>query len=239
MTALPLDDHVAVVTGGAGAIGLAICRRLAEQGAAVALLDRGGLADATAGLEAARHRATGVAVDVRDAAAMADAVDTAQAALGPPTILVNAAGIVRPAMLHRMDDGQWNDVHDVVLKGAFNALRAVAPWFRDAASRRGRRVVNISSVAYHGGIGGANYTAAKAGINGLTRAAAREWAEFGVTVNAIAPGVIDAGLSGGMPEAMRERLVARIPLGRAGTADDVAAAVAFTRRRPRSRRRGR
>jgi 3-oxoacyl-[acyl-carrier protein] reductase len=118
-------------------------------------------------------------------------------------------------------------VHDVILRGAFNGFRAVAPWFRDRERSRPRRVVNISSVAYHGGIGGANYSAAKAGLNGLTAAMADEWGRFGVTVNAVAPGLIATGLSEKIPPDTRAAIVARIPIGRPGTAEDVAAAVSF------------
>ena len=130
-------------------------------------------------------------------------------------------------MVHRMTDAEWALVHDVVLRGAFEGFRAVAPWFRDKQRRRPRRVVNISSVAYHGGIGGVNYSAAKAGLNGLTRAMADEWAPFGVTVNAVAPGLIDTGLSRTIPEETRQAIIARIPVGRPGMPEDIAAAVAF------------
>ncbi len=113
------------------------------------------------------------------------------------------------------------------MRGAFNGFRAVAPWFRDSERRTPRRVVNIGSVAHHGGIGGANYSAAKAGLVGLTKAMADEWAAFGVTVNEVAPGFIEVGLSEGIPEETRRAIAARIPVGRAGTPEDVAAAVAF------------
>jgi len=126
-----------------------------------------------------------------------------------------------------MTDEEWDLVHDVVLRGTFNGVRAVAPWLRDRERSKPRRIVNIASVARHGGVGGANYTAAKAGVVGLTKAIADEWAAFGVTANAVAPGLIDQGLSAGIPDPTRDRILARIPVGRVGTVEDIAAAVAF------------
>jgi 3-oxoacyl-[acyl-carrier protein] reductase len=225
-----LTGQVALVTGGARGIGAAIARRLAAEGAAVCVADLDGAGAAAVAEELAAGgvaAALGVGVDVASAASFAAAAQAAEDALGEPTLLINNAGVTRPGMAHRLSDADWDLVNDVVLKGAFNGVRAVAPWFRDRERRAARRVVNIASVAYHGGIGGVNYSAAKAGVVGLTRAMADEWAAFGVTVNAVAPGYIDGGLSEGIPQATRDAIVARIPVGRAGTPADVAAAVAF------------
>lgn len=224
-----LEGHVALVTGGARGLGEAIVRRLAAQGAAVCVadLDEAGAGALGVQLDEAGHAALGVAVDVTDPDSFAAAARAAAERFGDLTILINNAGVTRANMAHRMTDAEWDLVQDVVLRGAFNGFRAVAPWFRDRERRRPRRVVNISSVAYHGGVGGANYSAAKAGLNGLTRAMADEWAPFGVTVNAVAPGLIDTGLSETIPEETRNAIAARIPVGRAGTPADIAAAVAF------------
>jgi 3-oxoacyl-[acyl-carrier protein] reductase len=161
-------------------------------------------------------------VDVRRLEDLEAAAAAAAERFGDLTILVNNAGLTRSGMLHRLSDADWDLVNDVVLRGTFNGLRAVAPWFR--AGGEGRRVVNISSTAgTHGAAGGANYSAAKAGVIGLTKAMAHEWARFGVTVNAVAPGFIDTRLTAGL----RDAIVERIPIGRRGTPEDVAAAVAY------------
>lgn len=225
----PSAPEVALITGAARGIGAAIAHRLAAMGVAICALDRDadGAAELAAELERAGRPALGLAVDVTDRDGFAAAAAAAAARFGELTILVNNAGITRPNLIHRMSEEEWAEVQDVILKGAFNGLSAVAPWFRDRERRRSRRVVNISSVSYHGGVGGANYSAAKAGLNGLTRAMADEWAPFGVCVNAVAPGLIDAGLGEKIPAATREALAAQIPLGRTGTVADVAAAVAY------------
>jgi 3-oxoacyl-[acyl-carrier protein] reductase len=225
----PLAGHVALVTGGARGLGAAIAGRLAGEGAAVCVadLDADGAGALAGELAAAGHPALGTAVDVADLESFAAAARAAAERFGDLTLLVNNAGVTRANMVHRMTDAEWDLVNDVVLRGAFNGFRAVAPWFRDRERSRPRRVVNISSVAYHGGVGGANYSAAKAGLNGLTRAMADEWAPFGVTVNAVAPGLIEAGLSETIPADTRRAIAARIPVGRAGTPADIAAAVAF------------
>ena len=150
-------------------------------------------------------------------------------------ILVNNAGLTSDAMVHRMTDEQWQRVQDVVLRGAFNCVRAASPWLRDKDRRAPRRVVNITSVSgIYGSPGNLNYAAAKAGIIGLTRSLAREWGACGVTVNAVAPGFIETrmtaarGSSGlGIPPAVRDQIIASIPAGRAGRPADVAQAVAF------------
>jgi 3-oxoacyl-[acyl-carrier protein] reductase len=229
MADAPLAGEVALVSGGARGLGEAIVRRLAAEGAAVAVadLDLGGAARLAAELADTGATAFGLAVDVTDGDSFATAARHAAERFGDLTILVNNAGVARARMAHRMSDEEWDFVHDVVLRGAFNGFKAVAPWFRDAGRSRFRRVVNISSIAYHGGVGGANYSAAKAGVNGLTEAMADEWAPFGVTVNAVAPGLISTGLGAEIPEDSRRLMEARIPLGRTGVPEDVTAAVAY------------
>jgi 3-oxoacyl-[acyl-carrier protein] reductase len=233
------DDRVALITGGARGIGLAIARRLARQGISVCLtdLDSEPAQAAAASIERDGGIALALAGDVarredcdRWAAAAADR-------FGDLHILVNNAGVTRDAFVHKMSDEQWRLVQDVVLGGAFNMIRAVSPWFRDRERTAPRRIVNITSVSgIYGSPGNINYSSAKAGLIGMTRTLAAEWARFGVTVNAVAPGFISTRMTAardevggglGMPAEIRDQIVARIPLGRAGEPDDVAAAVSF------------
>jgi 3-oxoacyl-[acyl-carrier protein] reductase len=215
-----MPEAPALVTGAAQGIGEAIARRLARAGVNVCVAD----------LDA--ERAAAVAAEIGGIAATADvrrledlqaAAQATADAFGTVSILVNNAGVTRSGMLHKLSEEDWDLVQDVNLRGTFNGFRAVAPWLRDGNDPE-RRVVSIASIAgAHGSVGSANYAAAKAGVIGLTKTIAREWARFGVTVNAIAPGLIATR----MTEAFAGDVTQQIPLGRAGTPDDVAAAAAF------------
>jgi 3-oxoacyl-[acyl-carrier protein] reductase len=232
------DDRVALITGGGRGIGLAIAKRLARNGNAICLtdLDREPAEAAAAAIESEGGRALALAGDVSSPEDCENWARAAVARFGDLHILVNNAGLTRDAMVHRMSDEQWRLVQDVVLGGAFNMVRAVAPWFRDRERRGPRRIVNIASVSgIYGSPGNVNYSSAKAGLIGFTRTIAVEWARFGVTVNAVAPGFIatrltaarGAGEAFGVPAEIRDSIVARIPVGRAGDPEDVAAAVSF------------
>ena len=232
----PLEGSVALVTGAARGIGRAIAQRLVDDGAAVCITDvDGDVAETTA--RELGDAAIAVQGSVADLAHCQEAAQRAADAFGGLHILVNNAGLTRDAMVHRMSDDDWDIVNEVVLRGTFNAIRAVAPWFRDRERSAPRRIVSIASVAgIHGSVGNANYAAAKAGVIALTRSIAREWARFGVTVNAVAPGYIETRLTAvrtgpedrfGIPAEIREKLLERIPVGRGGTPEDVANAVAF------------
>ncbi len=218
-----LSGQVALVTGGASGIGLACARELARRGARVAIVD----SDARRLSRLARsfERENLFAIDVSDAAAVREAVANLKRRAGHLDILILAAGICRDAVLWKMTDEEWSRVIDVDLSGAAHVLRAAAPALR----RRGNgRVIFISSInGRRGKFGQSNYTAAKAGLIGLARSAARELAASGVTVNVVEPGFTTTPMTAGLPSRIRRRALAETPLGRVGRPEDVASAVAF------------
>jgi 3-oxoacyl-[acyl-carrier protein] reductase len=216
-----LEGRVALVTGAASGIGYGIAARLASEGATVLVNDR----DAEACERAAAELGGVPAVaDVTDPAS----VDAVVGLAGRLDIVVNNAGVTRDAPIHRMTDEDWQVVHEVALRGAFNVSRSAAPLLRAEADHH-RKLINITSgVAIYGAPGAANYCAAKAGLIGLTKALAREWARHRINVNAVAPGLISGtGLTEAKPQELIARVAASIPLGRAGTPEDVAAAAAY------------
>jgi NAD(P)-dependent dehydrogenase (short-subunit alcohol dehydrogenase family) len=225
-----LAGRNAVVTGGASGIGKAIALRLARDGADVAILDvdLAGADQVAKQLAAAGRRAVAAQADVASGPSVAAALERVRRELGPLHILVNDAGIAGFVPLLQMTEEQWDLLIAVHLKGTFNCTRGVLPDMIDA---RWGRVVSIASVAglNGGGAGLTHYAAAKAGIIGFSKALALEVAPFGVTANAIAPGLVDTPLLGrsGMPQEVRDRIVDRIPVGRIGTPEDVAAACAY------------
>jgi 3-oxoacyl-[acyl-carrier protein] reductase len=232
--ARPLAGRVAVVTGAAAGIGFAVADRLLADGAAVVLNDLTAEAceHAIARLGAAGGRVAGVPGDVSDPATSRSIVDCAVGAFGAVDIVVNNAGISRDAPLGRMSDDDWNAVHRVALFGAFSLLRASAEAMRTPRPPERsyhRKVVNMSSsVGLHGAPGTVNYAAAKAGLVGLTRSLALEWARYLINVNAVAPGFIaGTNMSSSKPPALLARVTRNVPLGRAGRPRDVAGAVAF------------
>ncbi len=217
-----LTDKVAIVTGAGRGIGEGIARKLAQDGAIVVCADVNHT-DATS-VASSLPTAIGVRLDVSNAAECDKTVNDVHERYGRVDILVNNAGINRDAMLHKMTDEQWHQVIAVDLSGVFFMTRAASRIMRAAGLGR---IVNISSASWMGNIGQANYAAAKAGVIGLSRTAAKELARFQVTVNAICPGFIDTTMTRGIPDAIREQQLAKIPLGRAGQPADVAAVVAF------------
>jgi 3-oxoacyl-[acyl-carrier protein] reductase len=221
-------NRIALVTGAARGIGRAIALALAQPGLTIYLND------VVLGDEAARTQAEveakGAATrliefNVAEATAVNQGVEQIIKDSGGLDILVNNAGITRDNLIMRMKETEWDAVLGVNLKGAFNCIRAVS---KPMVKQRGGRIINISSVVgVMGNAGQANYVASKAGLIGLTKTVARELASRNITVNAVAPGFIQTEMTEALPEATRQLMLAQIPLGRFGTAEEVAQAVAF------------
>lgn len=224
-----LAGRTALVTGGTGAIGRAICAHLDAAGATViANCVEADIPAATELQQAWRRDGTTIAVepfDVSDYDGAAAGVARVAASHGPIDILVNCAGITRDAPLRRMDRSQWSDVLRVNLDSVFNVTRAVV----EAMGTRGwGRIVSIASVnGQKGQFGQTNYSASKAGVHGFTMALAAEIAAKGVTANTVSPGYVDSPMIRAVPEGIRDKIRSTIPVGRFGRPDDVAAAVTF------------
>ncbi|MGD1954432.1 MAG: acetoacetyl-CoA reductase [Sphingomonadales bacterium] len=216
-------SHVALVTGGTRGIGEAISVALKNAGVTVAANYAGNDERAQAFSER-----TGIAVykfDVGDFDAVQDSIAKISDDLGVVDILVNNAGITRDGTLLKMDHTRWQDVIDVNLGGCFNTAKAAFPAMKEKGYGR---IVNIGSINGQAGqYGQVNYAAAKSGIHGFTKALAQEGARFGITVNAIAPGYIDTDMVAAVPENVLEKIVAKIPVGRRGKAEEIARGVAF------------
>jgi 3-oxoacyl-[acyl-carrier protein] reductase len=227
------DARVAIVTGAARGIGAAVATRLAQDGMAVALLDlnEDSCAEAVEKIKASGGTAMAVGVDVSDSAAVDAAVQRVADELGAPTVLVNNAGILRDNLLFKMTDDDWDAVINVHLRGTFLMSRAVQK-FQTAA--KWGRIVNLSSTSALGNRGQANYSAAKAGLQGFTKTLAIELGKFNVTVNAIAPGFIATDMTAApflkSSKSMPTRAAvaaAAIPVQRVGTPEDIAHTASF------------
>ena len=223
-----LQDKIAVVTGAGRGIGAAVAQVFAAAGATVAVVSRTEAnsqktADA---LNAVRPgSAHAYAVDVADGAAVAELGKKIVADLGRVDILVNNAGVTRDGLTMRMSEDDWDVVLDTNLKGAFHTVKAFQ---RSILRQKDARIINVASViGLMGNAGQANYAASKAGLIGLTKSLAKEFAGRGVTVNAIAPGFISTDMTAALDEAQTKSIAERIPLGVLGTVDDIAAAALF------------
>jgi 3-oxoacyl-[acyl-carrier protein] reductase len=225
--------RVAIVTGAARGIGAALAHRLAADGLSVGVVDLDEQGSRRTAKEIIENggRAIPIGADVADERAARDAVQQTAAELGPVTVLINSAGIIRDNLIFKMSTSDWDSVIDVHLRGAFLMTRAAQTHMTQA---KWGRIVNISSTSALGNRGQANYATAKAGLIGFTKTLALELGKFGVTANAIAPGFVETDMT--MASAARQGLdyedwkltVARdIPLGRIGTPEDIAAVASF------------
>ena len=225
--------RVAIVTGAARGIGAALAHRLAADGLSVGVVDLDEQGSRRTAKEIIENggRAIPIGADVADERAASDAVQQTAAELGPVTVLINSAGIIRDNLIFKMSTSDWDSVRDVHLRGAFLMTRAAQTHMTQA---KWGRIVNISSTSALGNRGQANYATAKAGLIGFTKTLALELGKFGVTANAIAPGFVETDMT--MASAARQGLdyedwkltVARdIPLGRIGTPEDIAAVASF------------
>jgi 3-oxoacyl-[acyl-carrier protein] reductase len=225
---IDLTGKSAVVTGGSRGIGRAIVLRLAQQGADVAFSYRGNEAAAketSAAVEALGRRALAMQGNATDPAAADALIKAALEAFGKVDILVNNAGITRDDLIMRMSLEDFRDVLETNLFGAFYAIKAVT---RPMLKAKGGRIINITSVSGQAGqTGQANYSSAKAGLIGLTKATARELASRGITCNAVAPGFVLTELTKDLPQNLQDQINAQTPLGRFGTTEEIANAVAF------------
>ncbi|MNC22974.1 3-oxoacyl-[acyl-carrier-protein] reductase [Pseudomonas linyingensis] len=224
---MSLQGKVALVTGATRGIGQAIALELGRQGAIVI-----GTATSASGaeriaefLKANDIEGAGLVLDVSNDESVAQTLEHIQQHLGQPAILVNNAGITRDNLMLRMKDDEWHDVINTNLTSIYRLSKAV---LRGMTKARWGRIINISSVVGSmGNAGQANYAAAKAGVEGFSRALAREVGSRGITVNAVAPGFIDTDMTRELPEAQRQALQTQIPLGRLGQAEEIASVVAF------------
>ena len=224
---MSLQGKVALVTGATRGIGQAIALELGRQGAIVI-----GTATSASGaeriaetLKAHGIEGAGLVLDVSSDESVAQTLEHIQQHLGQPAILVNNAGITRDNLMLRMKDEEWSDVINTNLTSIYRLSKAV---LKGMTKARWGRIINISSVVGSmGNAGQANYAAAKAGVEGFSRALAREVGSRGITVNAVAPGFIDTDMTRELPEAHRQNLLTQIPLGRLGQAEEIASVVGF------------
>ena len=222
-----LDKQIAIVTGASRGIGRAIAMELARQGATVigTATSESGATAITEAFNAAGVNGRGAVLNVNDAAAAEALIDGTVKEFGALHVLVNNAGITQDQLAMRMKDDDWDAVIDTNLKSVFRLSRAV---LRPMMKAKGGRIINITSVVgSSGNPGQINYAAAKAGVAGMTRSLAREIGSRNITVNCVAPGFIDTDMTKGLPEEQQTALKTQIPLGRLGSPEDIAHAVAF------------
>lgn len=223
---IDLTGKVAIITGSARGLGKGIAEKIASLGAQVIISDMNqeGVNETTSEFKEKGYLVDSFTANVTDRGQASELIDFVVKKYGKLDILVNNAGINRDAMLHKMTPEQWDSVISVNLTGVYNCLQPAAKHMRE---QKAGRIINISSASWQGNIGQANYAAAKAGVIGLTKTAARELAKFNVTCNAICPGFIETDMTRGVPDNVWDLMISKIPLGRAGKPEDVANCIAF------------
>ncbi|ADQ84619.1 3-oxoacyl-ACP reductase FabG [Methylovorus sp. MP688] len=222
-----LQNQIALVTGASRGIGAAIAQALGRNGAVVigTATSEAGAEQITKALQAAGIKGQGLALDVNNTEQIDAVIDQIAKSYGDIGILVNNAGITRDTLLMRMKEDDWDAVISTNLSSVYRLSQAV---MRPMMKARQGRIISISSIVGHtGNAGQANYAAAKAGVSGFTKSLAAELGSRGVTVNCVAPGFIDTDMTRELPEKVRDDLLGRIPLGKLGHVDDIAAAVVF------------
>ena len=227
MSNLILDNQVALVTGASRGIGAAIAHELGKQGATVigTATSASGAENISATLKTAGVKGMGLALDVNDASQIEAALKQIAAEFGYVSILVNNAGITKDTLLMRMSEDDWDGVLSTNLKSVFRMSQAV---LRPMMKARVGRIISISSVVGHmGNAGQTNYAAAKAGMTGFTKSLAAEVGSRNITVNCVAPGFIETDMTAELPEAIKNKMLDRVPLGRLGNVNEIAATVAF------------
>ena len=224
---MKLKGKIALVTGASRGIGKAIATRLAQEGALVVgtATSEAGAEKISAYLKELGNEGFGHILNVCDADSIATLAKTMTDGVGAPNVLVNNAGITQDNLLMRMKPEQWDSVIDTNLNSIYKMFKT---FFRPMMKARWGRIINITSVVgITGNFGQANYAAAKAGVIGFTKSAAQEFASYGMTVNCVAPGFIDTDMTSAISEKAAEGILAKIPMGRKGQAEDIAASVAF------------
>lgn len=222
-----LENQIALVTGASRGIGAAIAQELGKQGAIVigTATTANGAEQISQALQQAGIKGAGMALDVNDAAQVEATLKAIAEQFGDITILVNNAGITRDTLLMRMKDEDWDAVISTNLTSVYRLSQAV---MRPMMKARHGRIISVSSIVGHtGNAGQVNYAAAKAGMSGFTKSLAQELGSRGVTVNCVAPGFIDTDMTRELPEKVKTDLLAKIPMGKLGNVQDIAAAVAF------------
>lgn len=224
---MTLENHIALVTGASRGIGAAIAQTLGKQGAIVigTATTAGGAENINASLKAANIKGLGLALDVNNSAQIEQVLKEISEKFGDISILVNNAGITKDTLLMRMDESDWDAVISTNLSSVYRMSKAV---LRPMMKARTGRIISISSVVGHmGNAGQTNYAAAKAGMAGFTKSLASEVGSRNITVNCIAPGFIETDMTSELPDEIKTQMLARIPLGRLGSANEIAATVAF------------